>query len=319
MNRADSFVATGDFSSAVDDLNQILKIQNGNVRVLCTRGQLQYRMNQIQDSIQSLSAGLRYDPDDKECKQHFRRIKKIEKGITEAREFSNGQRPKSETETVVYYCESLVSLLQEETQHYGSRGGEIQVVLCQCFSKAAAISAAEERENTETTARDWCSRAIDYAHQSNNGDHKIAALLARAELSMNLRDFEAAQQDYQTILSMNRGHQAAAEGYQRAQREHKLSQRKDYYKILGVGKEARLKEIKKAYRQLALVFHPDKPTYSKEKFLDIQEAYEVLSDEEKRHRYDTGQDLDNANTNHQDPFSSFFQGGGGPFHFNFHF
>lgn len=63
---------------------------------------------------------------------------------------------------------------------------------------------------------------------------------------------------------------------------------KDYYKILGVSKEATQDEIKKAYRKLAVKYHPDKNPDSKEaeKFKDIGEAYEVLKDPEKRKRYD---------------------------------
>lgn len=65
---------------------------------------------------------------------------------------------------------------------------------------------------------------------------------------------------------------------------------KDYYKILGVNKNAPLDEIKKAYRELAKKFHPDKNPGDKsaeEKFKDIAEAYEVLKDPDKRKKYDT--------------------------------
>ncbi len=64
---------------------------------------------------------------------------------------------------------------------------------------------------------------------------------------------------------------------------------KDYYQILGVNKNATLDEIKKAYRQLALKYHPDRNPGNKEaeeKFKEITEAYQVLSDPERRARYD---------------------------------
>ena len=64
---------------------------------------------------------------------------------------------------------------------------------------------------------------------------------------------------------------------------------KDYYKTLGVERSASDQEIKKAYRKLAMKYHPDKNPGDKqaeEKFKDINEAYQVLSDSEKRGRYD---------------------------------
>ncbi|XP_076638676.1 dnaJ protein homolog 1 [Colletes latitarsis] len=64
---------------------------------------------------------------------------------------------------------------------------------------------------------------------------------------------------------------------------------KDYYKILGITKTATDDEIKKAYRKLALKYHPDKnrSADAEEKFKEIAEAYEVLSDAKKRDVYDT--------------------------------
>src|SRR3990172_863957 len=64
---------------------------------------------------------------------------------------------------------------------------------------------------------------------------------------------------------------------------------RDYYEILGVSRNAKEGEIKKAYRKLARNYHPDLNPNNKaaeEKFKEIQEAYEVLSDAEKRKKYD---------------------------------
>jgi len=65
-------------------------------------------------------------------------------------------------------------------------------------------------------------------------------------------------------------------------------QYKDYYKILGISRDASKDEIQRAYRKLARKFHPDlnKEAGSEEKFKEINEAYEVLKDPAKREKYD---------------------------------
>ena len=71
-----------------------------------------------------------------------------------------------------------------------------------------------------------------------------------------------------------------------------MGTKRDYYEILGVSRDASLEEIKKAYRSLALKYHPDrvppeKKKEAEEKFKEISESYAVLSDPEKRKLYDT--------------------------------
>lgn len=90
-----------------------------------------------------------------------------------------------------------------------------------------------------------------------------------------------------------------------AQCHNSLMDYKDYYKILGVNRKASADDIRKEYRKLAMQFHPDKNPGDKkaeDKFKEINEAYQVLSDEKKRARYDQ---LGSA-------YSNFRTGGGRP-------
>lgn len=67
-----------------------------------------------------------------------------------------------------------------------------------------------------------------------------------------------------------------------------MAEKRDYYEVLGVDKNASEKDIKKAYRKLAMKYHPDvsEEEGAEEKFKEVSEAYAVLSDDEKRQRYD---------------------------------
>ena len=68
-----------------------------------------------------------------------------------------------------------------------------------------------------------------------------------------------------------------------------MADKRDYYEVLGVQKGASTEEIKKAYRKQALKYHPDRNPDNKEaeeKFKEASEAYEILSDDDKRARYD---------------------------------
>ncbi len=68
-----------------------------------------------------------------------------------------------------------------------------------------------------------------------------------------------------------------------------MSNKRDYYEVLGVPRQATQQEIKKAFRKLAMKYHPDTnkdDENAEEKFKEINEAYEVLSDDDKRARYD---------------------------------
>ncbi|ATQ14599.1 J domain-containing protein [Borrelia miyamotoi] len=85
---------------------------------------------------------------------------------------------------------------------------------------------------------------------------------------------------------------------------------KDYYKILGIQKDATTEEIKKAYKKLAIKYHPDKNKgnkFAEEKFKEINEAYEVLSSPQKKNNYDNFGSADFNNNFNTESFSKGFK------------
>jgi molecular chaperone DnaJ len=101
---------------------------------------------------------------------------------------------------------------------------------------------------------------------------------------------------------------------------------KDYYKILGVEKNATTEEVKKAFKKAAMQYHPDRPGGDEKKFKEINEAYQVLGDADKRTKYDQfGSDFEqqggwgSSGASWEDVMSAFRnqQGRGGGFSFDF--
>ena len=87
-------------------------------------------------------------------------------------------------------------------------------------------------------------------------DKYFKAVLRRAKSYMDLEMYDEAVRDYELANKMDRGNQEVRQLLQQAKLEVKKAKRKDYYKILGVSKDANDDEIKKAYRKRALVHHP---------------------------------------------------------------
>mmetsp|Transcript_74838 Transcript_74838/g.132175 ORF Transcript_74838/g.132175 Transcript_74838/m.132175 type:complete len:505 (-) Transcript_74838:234-1748(-) len=165
-----------------------------------------------------------------------------------------------------------------------------------------------------------CTACVQADGDNNPG--LLDVFLTRSEIHILNDDLDAAAQDIQKARELDQRNQKVHQAEQNLQRLRKMAERKDYYKILGVPKTASDKDIKSAYRKLAMQYHPDKThnmeDEEKEKaaqlFRDIAEAKDILSDEEKRGKYDRGEDL-NENQNqhrhhHHNPFGQ---------HFNFHF
>lgn len=152
-----------------------------------------------------------------------------------------------------------------------------------------------------TPAISDCTRALELDPSYTKARRTKAKALGESG------NWEEAVRDLKALHEANPSEPGLAKEIRNAELELKKSKRKDYYKILGIEKDASDQEIKKAYRKLAIVHHPDKnpdDEHAAERFKEIQEAHETLSDPQKRARYDSGEDL-------IDP-SEMFGGGGFP-------
>lgn len=178
--------------------------------------------------------------------------------------------------------------------------------------------------------------------QLENGDSNpqmFDIYLIKADLYILNEDIAAAEVAVGKAGELQPNNDRVREYRQTIERLKRASERKDYYKILGVGKTAGATEIRRAYRKLTKQYHPDqlrsKELTDKQRdemdvlYRNINEAKEVLLDDEKRRRYDNGEDVTKppeqqggGSPFHGSPFHFNFGGGGGgghhqQFHFNF--
>lgn len=127
-------------------------------------------------------------------------------------------------------------------------------------------------------------------------------------MQLLLENYEEAVRDFSSADRISPGEFGVKSKLKNAQVRLKQSKKKDLYKTLGISRDATSTEIKKAYKKSALRWHPDKNSGSEAEkakaekmFKDINEAYVILSDENKKARYDSGVDVEDI------------EGGGGGF------
>ncbi|TYJ19008.1 hypothetical protein E1A91_A09G161700v1 [Gossypium mustelinum] len=161
-----------------------------------------------------------------------------------------------------------------------------------------------------------CSEAL------NIDGELLEALVQRGEAKLLTEDWEGAVDDLKSAAQKSPQDMNIREALMRAEKALKMSKRKDWYKILGVSKTSSVAEIKRAYKKLALQWHPDKNVDNREEaeaqFREIAAAYEVLGDDEKRAKYDRGEDIEDMGMG-GGGFNPFGGGGGGGQQFTFTF
>merc|ERR1712204_155064 len=128
----------------------------------------------------------------------------------------------------------------------------------------------------------------------------IKAYGRRIQALYGLDRYDEAVGDAEKALRLDPSSNDLKRQLQSAKVELKKSKRKNYYKILGIEKDATEKEIKKGFRKKAMLWHPDKfatgtddeKAKAEATFKEIGEAYEVLKDPKLKQRYDSGVDIE---------------------------
>ncbi|KAJ8281964.1 hypothetical protein COCON_G00044830 [Conger conger] len=305
--RAQCYMQLGDPRKAIQDLTPTTRLRNDNRAAFLKLSQLHYGLGEYQEALSHVRECLKLDQDDKDCFSHYKQVKKLGKQLDSAEELISEQRYQ---EAIEKY-ESVMKT-EPSVPFYTNKAKER---ICFCLVK---------------DQRGW--EAVDACSEAHQRDpQNVNILRDRAEAYIQNQDYEKAVEDYQEARDFDEENQDIREGLERAQKLLKISRKRDYYKILGVNRNANKQEVIKAYRKLAQQWHPDnfqsesEKKEAEKKFIDIASAKEVLTDPEMRQKFDAGEDpLDPENQQGGGggqgwPFEFNPFGSGGNFHFKFHY
>lgn len=291
-----------DFGGAVAITGQVLKAEPSNREALLTRSRAYYMLADLDMAKRHLGEVLsKIDPEDGQALSEFRKIKKLTKAQAQG-EAAMARRQWKDAQG--HFAKAL--LLDEA---------------------AEAVNAGLWRGNCKAAlAGGMFTEALHAAKQLRGirpDEAEPRVLLVKVHLLGE--EFDKAVAEARSAMEAHTDDRSVDQVYREAEKRKKMAARKDYYKILGVAGSAHPREIKQAYRKMAKQLHPDKAVKvgltkeaAEKKFHDIAEAYEVLSDEDKRGRFDRGEDVEvDHEANFHNPFGGGFGGGGQQFTFHF--
>ncbi|KAG9313146.1 hypothetical protein JVU11DRAFT_6596 [Chiua virens] len=295
--------------------NDAMRLDPNSPEILAVRGLVLFLSGKLPQALQHVASALRLDPEYEVASRLRKRIKDVERIKEEGNTaFKNGKLE----EAITLYTECLERIGEADEE---GKGGQIRATL---LSNRATTLVKLER---------YTDALVDTEASLALLPTSFKALRTRARINLHLEKFDAAVADFKSSIEQAEFENADADvrslrtELRKAEADLKRSKSKDYYKILGIPKDCSETEIKKAYRRESLKHHPDKGG-DEEKFKLVAEAHAVLSDSQRRGRYDMGEDEDGQNESGMaGPFGGMhpgdladifaqFQGGGfggGPF------
>lgn len=254
---------------------QVIRADSQNAEAYAVRGIALFLSKDLDQAVKHLTEAIRLNPDDHEAARAFKRARKVQNTLKEARdkvevrEFQAG---------LDFYTEAI---LTAEAPPHAPISALLHAERGTCHLRL---------ERYESCLED-CGIAI-YAED----DYRDAWLTKVTALHKLGRHTEAVE-DMEHLMQIHGGDTKVQHWYERAKFEVRKQRRTDYYALLQVSRLASELEIKQSYKQLALEWHPDKHTdnedkrkEAEERFKLMGEALEILTDTFKRQLYDEGYD-----------------------------
>ncbi|KZT38740.1 TPR-like protein [Sistotremastrum suecicum HHB10207 ss-3] len=331
--RLDCALQKGDIEQAVADLTRITHLTSPSTSLYLRLSTLSYHLLPLtsgsvgsspSSALQTVKQCLHRDPDSKPCASAHRVLKSLDKGFAKAESL----REASDWKAIVdfldgpsgflkKYRDALTSSVEGLHPPLSISGKSDTASLSRLSHRLALLLRILCKSYTELSlskeGAPYCEELLKM--EGFGGD--IDAHVGKGEAHLLKEEWEEAVRSFEKAFEgSGRSSRDIQSRLQKAQRLLKQSRQKDYYKVLGVARDADERTIKKAYKKAAKTAHPDKGG-SEAKMAAVNEAYEVLSNPELRQRFDNGDDPnDTSNQGFGGGGNPFFaQGGGNPFMF----
>jgi DnaJ family protein C protein 3 len=273
----------GEVIEGISDLQHLLQINTGDTEPhLQSSAMAFYSLGETEKGIKHVASCLQSDPDSKACMKLRRREKNLEKDLKKVRSFFEKRQFATASKLLIDRGEDEPGLLKEVKQNFADyiAAGYIYPNSPQGLYASLVEQTCEayvEMGNLKKGTQ-YCQEALQL------NENSLYGLIHKGQTELEADDFDDA---VRTLELAKEHHQQSQKANELLNKAHTLLKRiktKDYYKVLGLSRDADEREIKKTYRKYSKKFHPDKtgaqgmtPEDAQKKMAAINEAYEVLS------------------------------------------
>ncbi|EMD33210.1 hypothetical protein CERSUDRAFT_160798 [Gelatoporia subvermispora B] len=268
-------IVDADWETAITKVKNILRTHKSAIKARVLYARVLFLTAKLAEAREEAANALRLDPDNSGAQQLHAQVKKVDR----LKERGNNMFRDGLWDEAMVSWGSALELVPDEEQE--GRGGQLRASLL--LNRATAMLKLGRFEEGLKDADVALTLSPLY----------FKALRTRARLYVGLELYEKAVEDFQAAMQQTSIKLTASDldelvtELASAEQKAKEAQEKlkDYYNILGLSRSCSQAEIKKAYRALSLINHPDKGGIA-EKFKLVSEAYSILSDDEERRKYD---------------------------------
>lgn len=305
--RVECMLGSGKTEDAYNLSNSMMRSAGGgsDLELLQVRAKILCHMGDVENAVRHLQQAMRADPDNASCRAFYKYTKEMD---DTKKAGDSAYRAEDYDEAISKWTRSI-EMSTGAKEGYG-QGYKIYMAKLYC-NRAQAKSKKGDNE----------AAVFDCASSIRANPRFLKAWLRRAELNFAMGGKDNLNQcisDYEKVAELQEQENGADDStakidvkarIKKAKVALKRDGKKDLYAILGVTQASTEDQIKRAYKKAALKYHPDKQATKSEKekeeaelqFKHVNEAYEVLSDAEKKKKYDLGvdvEDLDNPHAGH---------------------